>query len=126
MGLTATTLDDWEFVSMDPELRLEKEDQTDGTLKFYKRVHFRFQRRRKFLGFLSFDEDVGDTQTTLSAYVSANTLWSYVSSRTWMLTVDRPEIFDQICGAGEQVQTWEHITQREEIDVDDVFSGTNP
>lgn len=126
MGLTATSIDDWEFVSFDPELRIEKQEQADGTLKWYKRVHYRFQRRRKFRALISFSEDVGNTASTLSAWVSANQLWSYVSNRTWLLTLDRPEITDHICGVGEHCQTWEHVTAAEEIDVVTVFNGANP
>ena len=126
MGLSAQSIESWEFVSFDPELRIEKQEQADGTLKWYKRVHFRFQRRRKFRGLMAFTEDVGETASTLSGYVSANVLWTYVTSRKWMLTLDRPEITDQICGVGEHCQTWEHVTAAEEIDVSDVFGGTNP
>lgn len=126
MGLSALTIDDWEFISFDPELRIEKEEQDDGTLKFYKRVHYRFQRRRMFTKLFNFTEDVGSTAGTLSGYVSAAILWTYVSSRTWLLTLDRPEVSDQLTGLGMHYQTWEHVTQREEIDVSTVFNGTNP
>lgn len=126
MGLTAITIEDWEYIDFEPELRIEKETQSDGTLKYYKRVHYRFQRRRHFIGLINFAEDVGDISQTLSAYVGPAILWTYVSGRKWLLTGDRPEVEDHLCGSGYHTQMWEHVTQREEIDVDEVFGGDNP
>ncbi len=126
MALTAISIDDWEYVRMASTLLLEKEEQSDGTVKFYKRCHYRFHRTRRFRGMLSFSEDVGSTGSTLSAYTSANQYWTYVSARVWMLTTDEPQLDETIIGAGTQTQIWEHITDRIEVDVAAVFNGTAP
>lgn len=127
MGLTAIFVDDWEFVTLDPELRIEKEEADDGTLTYYKRVHYRFERRRRFIQAISFSEDVGTISGALAAYTAAAVLWTYVSgTRKWMLTLDKPTVLDPITGYGEHTQVWEHVTQRTEIDVDTVFGGATP
>jgi predicted GNAT family acetyltransferase len=127
MGLAAQFIDDWEWVSLDPELRFEKEVDANDNILFYKRLHSRFSRRRRFRVLTSFTEDVGESSSTMTGYVSAVAFLSYTSTtRTWILTVDRTTVTDQITGEGVQDQVWETLTERELVDVPAVFGGAIP
>ena len=61
MGLTANSVSDWEFVSLEPDIEL-REDPDDSS-KEQKREGVVYRRRRKAKGNVNFTSEVGDTKT---------------------------------------------------------------
>ena len=117
MSVSAVKLDEW-YID-EPDCQVEtRANEVDGVSTLQWRDHFTIKMSRVFAGLLAHYPETRSVRTSFTGRTSAGTIvtWSRTGKK-FVCTQDSAPIEDAITGRGTELQTWEHYTDWEDIEM---------
>lgn len=116
MSVSAQYVGPWEVVDMDTVDVLEKKI-TGSVFELYASTHHIIQLKRNLVLIGQFTPETGSTKATFTALQMGNgaTMGFSSTGKKYRCTKDNIKVTDQITGAAEQTQTWEYLSEPEQI-----------